>query len=216
MRIAVFGASGGTGRAVVERALAEGHEVTAFVRDAAKLAPQAQLRVVTGDVMRAADVAPALQAQDAVVIALGNPQSSLQRLFGAPRAAPADVCEVGTRHILQALPSERPPYLVVVSAFGVGATRPQLPRLFRLFYWLLLREQIADKERQEALLKAAPADCAIVQPLALTDGPATGSFTARTDGTYDRLEVSRADLAAFLLEECVTRRHHGATVTLSG
>ncbi|TKX84333.1 NmrA family protein, partial [Halorubrum sp. SS5] len=35
MRIAVFGASGRTGRPLVEQALDRGHEVVAFVRDPA-------------------------------------------------------------------------------------------------------------------------------------------------------------------------------------
>lgn len=37
MRLAVFGATGGTGRQLVEQALAQGHEVTAVVRDPARL-----------------------------------------------------------------------------------------------------------------------------------------------------------------------------------
>ena len=38
MKIVVFGATGNTGRAFVEQALAKGHEVTAFVRNADALA----------------------------------------------------------------------------------------------------------------------------------------------------------------------------------
>lgn len=38
MNIVVLGASGGTGRLIVEQALAAGHEVVAFVRTPAKLA----------------------------------------------------------------------------------------------------------------------------------------------------------------------------------
>ena len=37
MKVVIFGASGKTGRVVVERALAEGHEVTVLVRDASKI-----------------------------------------------------------------------------------------------------------------------------------------------------------------------------------
>ena len=38
MRVAVFGAGGGIGRRVVERLLADGHEVAALVRTPGKLA----------------------------------------------------------------------------------------------------------------------------------------------------------------------------------
>jgi uncharacterized protein YbjT (DUF2867 family) len=37
MRLTVFGATGGTGRHVVQQALADGHQVTAVVRDPARL-----------------------------------------------------------------------------------------------------------------------------------------------------------------------------------
>ena len=38
MRLTIFGATGGTGTGLVQQALAAGHEVTAVVRDPARLA----------------------------------------------------------------------------------------------------------------------------------------------------------------------------------
>ena len=50
MKLTVFGASGRTGRHVVEQALGGGHEVTAFVRSASKLSlTDDRLTVVEGD-----------------------------------------------------------------------------------------------------------------------------------------------------------------------
>ena len=37
MRLVIFGPTGGTGRRLVERAIAEGHEVTAFVRNPSRM-----------------------------------------------------------------------------------------------------------------------------------------------------------------------------------
>ncbi|HEY1178482.1 MAG TPA: NAD(P)H-binding protein, partial [Phytomonospora sp.] len=64
-RIIVLGAAGQGGRAVVAEALARGHEVTAFVRDADK-APTAT-HVVQGDVTDAAAVAEAVRGHDVAV-----------------------------------------------------------------------------------------------------------------------------------------------------
>ena len=50
-RIAVLGASGKTGAAVVERALDAGHEVVGMVRSPDSFAAPAGLEVVQGDVM---------------------------------------------------------------------------------------------------------------------------------------------------------------------
>ena len=51
MKLLVIGASGGTGRRLVQQALQQGHLVTAFARDPAKIKlTHANLRVVRGDV----------------------------------------------------------------------------------------------------------------------------------------------------------------------
>ena len=87
MKIAVFGATRGTGRAVVEQALARGHEVTAFARNpAAVAASHARLRVVQGDAFDAAAVARAVQGQDAVVSSLGWIQGRRRARVTAPTA----------------------------------------------------------------------------------------------------------------------------------
>lgn len=57
MNLIIFGASGSTGRLLVDQALAAGHCVTAFVRDPARLSTKhPQLRVAVGDVMKAESV----------------------------------------------------------------------------------------------------------------------------------------------------------------
>ncbi len=72
MKLLIFGASGRTGRQLVEQALAQGHVVTAFVRHPAKFrVSHANLRVAQGDVLRYDNVEPAVTGQDAVLSALG-------------------------------------------------------------------------------------------------------------------------------------------------
>jgi putative NADH-flavin reductase len=216
MRIALFGATGGTGRAVIECALHAGHEVTALVRDADKLPPMSGLSVIEGDAVVAEDVGRALASTDAVVVALGNSQNAFALLFGARRTTPRDICEAGTRHILKALGDGDDRPVIVVSAFGVGETRDKLPLMFKLFYRLFLREQIADKEQQEALLKASDANYVLIQPVALTDKPASGKWTATLDGTLGGSEVARSDLAAVILSQLTTATATRRTITLSG
>src|ERR1700759_790875 len=71
MRIIIFGATGGIGRLLVEQALTQGHAVTAFVRDPAKLPQRAALRVVAGDLFDTDAVSDAIDGQRAVFSALG-------------------------------------------------------------------------------------------------------------------------------------------------
>jgi putative NADH-flavin reductase len=216
MRVAVFGATGGTGRAVIKEALGSDHVVTAFARDASKVPTAEGLTVVQGDVMNTSDVVPVLVGQDAVVVSLGNSQNPFAMLLGARRTTPRDVCAVGTRNILGALPEGSQTPILVVGAFGTGDTREKLPLMFKMFYRLFLREQMADKEKQDAVLKSSEANYTLIQPVALTDKPGTGIWTASNDGTIGKSEVARTDLARYLLTLCAGEGASRKTVSFSG
>lgn len=72
MNLLIFGATGGTGRVLVEQALAQGHIVTAFARNPAKVRTTHQnLRIVKGDILKYDSVEMALGGQDAVLSTLG-------------------------------------------------------------------------------------------------------------------------------------------------
>ncbi|MDF3289091.1 NAD(P)-dependent oxidoreductase [Streptomyces silvisoli] len=71
--IALFGATGTLGGRILREALSRGHEVTAVVRDPAKLTTEhTRLSVTKGDVLDPTTVAAAAQGKDAVVSAVGG------------------------------------------------------------------------------------------------------------------------------------------------
>jgi len=73
MRFLLIGATGRTGEAIVKQGLAEGHEITALVRDASKVAvSDPHLHVAAGDILNAHDVDTAMAGQDAVICSLGT------------------------------------------------------------------------------------------------------------------------------------------------
>ena len=64
MKLAIFGATGGTGPELVKQALERGYAVTAFVRNPAPLAGNGDgLTIITGDIYDKAAVARCLQGQ---------------------------------------------------------------------------------------------------------------------------------------------------------
>jgi putative NADH-flavin reductase len=72
MKLLVFGATGGTGRRLVQQALQQGHVVTAFARDPSKIRlAHENLRVVRGDILKPESVESAVAGQEAVLSALG-------------------------------------------------------------------------------------------------------------------------------------------------
>ena len=111
MRVLVIGATGGTGRQLVQQALEQGHQVTAFVRNPAKLAiDHANLRIVKGDVLDYASVEAAMRGQSAVLSALGH-----KRFF-----YPNRIQSNGMRHILRAMKTCDVPRLICETALGIG------------------------------------------------------------------------------------------------
>ncbi|MFF9481177.1 NAD(P)-dependent oxidoreductase [Streptomyces sp. NPDC014733] len=71
--LAIFGANGTIGSRIVQEALRRGHQVTAVVRDPAKLTlTDPNLTVTTGDVLDPASVAQVAAGQDAVISAVGG------------------------------------------------------------------------------------------------------------------------------------------------
>ena len=75
MKLAIFGATGGTGRQLVEQALEEGHTVTVLVRNPGTFPQQHErLSLVQGDVRNQASVEAVVAGQDAILSALGTNQ----------------------------------------------------------------------------------------------------------------------------------------------
>jgi putative NADH-flavin reductase len=73
MRVTIFGATGKVGTFLVDHALQAGDDVTAVVRDPARLKSSSHgtPRVITADVMDPGSIAPALVGADAVISAIG-------------------------------------------------------------------------------------------------------------------------------------------------
>jgi putative NADH-flavin reductase len=207
MRIAIFGASRGVGRAAVDAAVAAGHAVTAFARTAGTLASTAA-DVVTGDVLDERAVVAALAGADATIVALGVTP-------GARSTTPEDICSRGTQTIVAALAGTTARRIVIVTSYGVGETRSRTPFLFSIFAKTVLRGIMADKERQERDIRASGLDWTIVQPLGLTDDPASGRPYVSTDGSRRTTRVSRADVAAVCLDAIEHARYIGASISVS-
>ena len=122
MKLTIVAATGGIGRQLLEQAIAAGHDVTAVVRNPAKLSRDA-VRVITADLAAADSTAltSAVEGTDAVLSGLG-----------ARSAAEAGVAWRGTRAIVEAMKATGVRRIVVVSAAPIGTVaspgRPAPPK----------------------------------------------------------------------------------------
>lgn len=197
-KLLVLGATGGTGRALVEQAVAAGLSVTVLVRRPDKSFPD-RVRVVSGDLLEDSTVLhAAVSGQDAVVSALGvGPSFTSGHLIS--RSAPAIVAAM-RRHGVRRL--------VFTSAFGVGATRQDTPLLPRVFIATLLRDVYRDKQVGEQAILASDLDWTIVYPVGLTDGPRSGRYRVGERLSLKGFpRISRGDVAEFLLRQVEDRTY---------
>ncbi|MEV0150248.1 MULTISPECIES: NAD(P)H-binding protein [unclassified Nonomuraea] len=189
--IAVIGATGRTGRVLVERALASGHDVTAIARRPETLGLRhARLTPHAADVLRPGDLAGALSGHDAVVSALGS-----------TGRGPTTVYSAGTAAIVAAMGTSR--RLVVLSSAGLETPPGAGPvtRLAGRLLYRVMRHPYADMRMMERLLAGTDLDWTAMRPTGLTDRPATGRPRVSV-GATERVgtRTSRAELAAFILD----------------
>ncbi|MBK1645818.1 epimerase [Thiocapsa imhoffii] len=189
MQIALFGATGGTGRQVLEQALASGHQVRVLLRDPTKLEPAPGLTLVCGDVLDPAATRRCVEGSQAVICLLGSGVGS------------APVEALGTQSILDAMTTHGVHRLIAVTSMGVGDSREQVSAEFQRAMDTVLQPIIAAKTEQERLIQNSGLDWTIVRPGGLSDGPRTGNYRSSNERSLMAGLISRADVAEFVLHQ---------------
>jgi uncharacterized protein YbjT (DUF2867 family) len=195
MKITVFGATGGIGGQVVRQALAAGHEVTAVVRDPARLDvshPALEVATVPGltdpEVLR-----PVLEGSDAVISGVG------------PRGRKdGPVASSTTRGILRAMEASGVRRFVAVSAVPVGPVPKGESfvnrRILLPFISAFARDVYVDLAEMEDEVRRSTTEWTIVRPPKLTNKPLTGKYRTIVGGNVPRgYTISRADVAHLML-----------------
>lgn len=201
MKIVVFGATGATGRQVVDQALFAGHDVTAVVRRPDQVAPRPRLVVRAGDVLDAASVHESCSGADAVVSCIG-PRSKYGGQLGSG-LRPGTVMSAGTTHMVAAAEAAGVRRFVFQSGIGLsdGVELSRANRwLLRALWRPLFAAAIRDKAEGERVLRASALEWVIVRPVPLSDAPAAGRYLAGPRAPVALFApLSFADCAACLL-----------------
>ncbi len=196
MKLAIFGATGATGRELVQQALDAGHSLTCLVRQPAFAKLPGTVNQVQGDARDLAVVEQIIQGSDAVLSALGS--RSLKK---------SDLLDRAMANILAGMKKVGVRRLVVLGAAGAGydagkyqsrSTKLVLSMLRKTF----LKYPFEDQAAQERQLEASDVDYTIVRPPRLTNGPRTGQYRVEVDGLPKaQKSIARADVADFMLKQ---------------
>ena len=206
MNIAVFGGTGGVGRFLVAQAIAAGHEVVVLARTPEKMdLTHERLRVVQGDGLDAEAVSQVVAGQQAVLCAVGGAGLSDSTTRSAV-----------TKNILAAMQQHEVPILVVCSSLGAGDSLHHLSFLSRGIVKLMLRHAIADHSTQEKMIRASDCAWVIVRPPRLLDTEKTESYrVAEEQESFSASQVSRADVAHFMLKAVDDSSYHRKAISIS-
>lgn len=188
MTIALFGATGGTGRELITKALEADHEVRALTRRPSKLSANEDVTTIEGNVLNRDSVEATIQDANAVTCLLGRTANN-----------PDDVVSRGTENIINVMIETDIDRLIVVTSMGLGSSVRQIPWYVRLANVTVLHDLIADKARQEELVASSPLYWTIVRPGGLTNERGTGEYVHGVDLDVPAGPIPRADVAEFLL-----------------
>jgi uncharacterized protein len=210
VKLIVFGAGGRLGSRIVTEALARGHEVTAAVRDPARVdALDERATVVAADATDAASVAAAAQGHEAALSAVTQ-HDRPEVLVGTARG------------LLAGLSRARVPRLVVAGGAGSLEVAPGVR--------LVDTPDFHDDWKPEALAQAAALDAyrqaetdvtwSYLSPGALLEpGERTGRYRVGGDelltDAHGRSRITMEDFAIAMLDEAEDQRHPRARFTVA-
>ena len=205
MKLCVFGSTGRTGRQVVRQALERGHSVIAAARSPEALDIQhAALSVVACDVLQPDTLPAAVAGAEAVIVAIGG--SGL---------GDRETRTAGTVNIIAAMALAGADRILIVSTAGVGDSFSQLSPAGQTFVETVIRNAVADHSGQEARARASGLRWTIGRPGGLSDGPRSATYEADPTGQLRIGQISRADVAHFLLNAVEDPRTEGHIYALS-
>ena len=208
MKIIVFGSTGGTGIELIKQALKQGHEVTAFVRNASKVPfSDPAVKLIEGDALDLKSIQTAIGSNQAAISVLGV------RLGQAP----GKVRSEGTRNIVTALSSTNVRRFVTVSTVGVGDSFNRLSFFARILLPKFIgAARLNEAGRQEEIIRQSSLDWTILRPTRLVDSDVVGKYQiANNLRTGMSSKLSRADLAAALLVQLETEDFLRQTLTIT-
>lgn len=212
MNVTVFGATGGVGAQVVDQLRSRGHQVTAYVRNPAKVPAKwgNDVTVVSGELSDASAIERAVQGADAVVSALGPNLS--RKAVGLPLVeGTRNVVAAMQRHGVRRYVGIGTPSLLDPRESGTWQTR-----LAMFMAKTFLRRAYDELLGMSEIVMSAGLDWTIVRFLAPKDGPAKGRLRHGFYGS-DKLgfNVTRADIAAFVAAQIDDARFIGAAPAIS-
>jgi putative NADH-flavin reductase len=197
MKIALFGATGPTGRFVIEEALRQGHSLSVYTRDATKLqAFNGQIDIVVGNLQDKSAIAKCLHGSDAVISALGPNSLKVQGDRPVMHGMSNIIAAMKQSNVRRLIQISTAAYRDPKDGFAFNA------HAFALLFKLIARKSVEDIRATAELIAKSDLDWTLVRIPNLKDGPAAGVIDTGWYGkTKLGMKLSRGNLAKFLVDQ---------------
>lgn len=193
MKIVVFGASGRVGRLVIEKLLAQGYDVVAFVHSTNNFANNSKLTVLQGDIHSKNDVAKALTGCDVVMSTLGS--------WGTPSK---DIVSTAMQHIIPAMKEAGLSRIITLTGTAVRASTDVMMPIDKMLYRIfgLLAPKIQkDGEAHVLLLEASNLEWTILRSPAMRSRGQFGSPKLSLSAPGPFATAHRQDVASAMVDQ---------------
>lgn len=211
LTIAIIGATGATGKYVLQGALDRGFNIRVLARNPDKLHSfKDQIEIIKGSIDDLEVIKRLVSGVDAILSTLGTTKK------------PNYIVEKGVRVILQAIQSvDSNPRFVHMSAVGLGDSKLQCKKSFiwsfivAATFPLIGRELFADMERAENLIiEAKDVNSIIMRAAILNDKSPRGYKVHNSEDRVGKMFISRQDIAAFMLDSVKDSSYDGKVISL--
>jgi putative NADH-flavin reductase len=219
--ILLIGATGRTGRLVLDSALKRGHKVTALIRPSSSLPPQSNLSISKGSPLDTADIIAALTLTSGPVVIISTLGQT--RTSGNPLAAttspPLFMSHSASAVIGAVKASARPVQkIIVMSMFGAGSSFANLNFLMRaIMQYSNMKQTLEDQNAVDQIIKQSGLDFVMPRPAMLKGDVALAIKTLGDAGEMAGFmpSVSPQSVAEFMLGAAVNDQWDGSTAVLS-
>lgn len=216
MKILLLGATGRTGKLVLDSALEKGYQVNCLARNTSRIIPRENLTLFQGDVTSPLHLAKAMTGCESVISVL-----NISRKSDFPWSAlrtPENLLSTMMKALLLMTHKAGVKRIIICSAWGVAETEQDIPGWFA---WLINNSNIGaayrDHQRQEELLTASAFNWTIVRPVGLTNSRRTQLVTeSHENNPKPSLTISRQAVADYLVESLSKDELIGKKVVISG
>lgn len=214
MKILILGATGRTGKHLIEEATKRGYKISAIARNPEKL-KDFKIDITQGTPYSYETVEKAIIGCDAVINTLNVSRKSDNPW--APLTAPKDMISKSASNALKAMEKVGIKRFVALGAMGAGRSWKTTPAIMKFIVSISnLKFAFLDHGKQEEILENSAMDYTICRAPILSDKKNdTGAVAILEDEKPASMVLSRNSAAEFFLNIIENNEHIRETVSLS-